>query len=51
MQQISLPEIIAHLRAAPAWQRKHEIDLLGGLGSLAPLVAGPNLRFEGADVK
>jgi hypothetical protein len=40
MQQFSLAEIIAHLRAAPAWQRKHEIDLLSGLGSLAPLVAG-----------
>jgi AIR synthase-related protein len=40
MRDISLPEIVAHLRAAPAWQRKHEIDLLGGLGSLAPLVAG-----------
>jgi AIR synthase-related protein len=41
MQQLSLAEIIARLRAAPAWQRKHEIDLLGsGLGSLAPLVLG-----------
>jgi uncharacterized protein len=40
MQQYSLAGIIAHLRAAPAWQRKHEIDLLSGLGSLAPLVAG-----------
>jgi uncharacterized protein len=40
MFEYSLAEIIAHLRAAPAWQRKHEIDLLGSLGSLAPLVAG-----------
>lgn len=40
MFEYSLAEIIVHLRAAPAWQRKHEIDLLSGLGSLAPLVAG-----------
>jgi AIR synthase-related protein len=40
MRDISLTEIVARLRAAPAWQRKHEIDLLSGLGSLAPLVAG-----------
>jgi AIR synthase-related protein len=40
MYEYSLSEIVAHLRAAPAWQRKHEIDILTGLGSLAPLVAG-----------
>jgi AIR synthase-related protein len=40
MCEYSLPDIVAHLSAAPAWQRKHEIDLLAGLGSLAPLVAG-----------
>jgi len=40
MFEYSLSEIITYQRAAPAWQRKHEIDLLSGLGSLAPLVAG-----------
>lgn len=36
-----LTEIVARLRAAPAWQRKHEIDLLGGgLLPLAPPVDG-----------
>jgi AIR synthase-related protein len=41
MQEYSLPEIVAHLRAAPAWQRKHELDVLAaGMIPLAPLVAG-----------
>src|SRR5439155_20291984 len=41
MSEHSLSDVVAHLWAAPAWQRKHEIDLLaGGLASLAPLVAG-----------
>lgn len=40
MPEYSLSEIVSHLRAAPAWQRKHEIDLLGGTVALAPLVEG-----------
>ena len=41
MAEYPLAEIVTWLNAAPAWQRKHEIDLLsGGLASLAPLVAG-----------
>jgi AIR synthase-related protein len=41
MSDLSLAAIIEHLRAAPAWQRKHEIDILeSGLGSFAPLVDG-----------
>ena len=30
MSEHSLSGIVAHLRAAPAWQRKHEIDVLAG---------------------
>lgn len=41
MPEYALFEIVARLRAAPAWQRKQEIELLrAGLASLAPLVAG-----------
>jgi len=41
MPKVSLAEIVAHLQAAPAWQRKHEIDLLtSSMISLAPLVMG-----------
>ncbi|GAC1354440.1 MAG: hypothetical protein NVSMB42_12170 [Herpetosiphon sp.] len=41
MLNASLSELVARLQAAPAWQRKQEIELLtAGLGSLAPLVAG-----------
>ena len=41
MPEFSLPEIVDRLLAAPAWQRKNELDLLaGGLEGLAPTVAG-----------
>ncbi len=41
MPDFSLAEIIAHLRAAPAWQRKNELDVLAGSqDALAPSVAG-----------
>ena len=41
MQEYSLAEIVAHLRDAPAWQRKREIDVLAeGMIAFAPLVAG-----------
>jgi AIR synthase-related protein len=41
MPEYSLAEIVSRLRAAPAWQRKHEIDVLAGSTiSLAPLVEG-----------
>jgi AIR synthase-related protein len=41
MPDFSLPEIVTRLRAAPAWQRKNELDLLAGsLEALAPAVAG-----------
>jgi len=41
MSEHSLPEIVAHLQAAPAWQRKREIDVLAGsMLPLAPLVEG-----------
>ena len=38
---IPLQELVAKLRAAPAWQRKHEIDvLMDSMLSQAPLVGG-----------
>lgn len=41
MPEFSLTEIAARLRAAPAWQRKHEIDLIAsGAMPLAPIVEG-----------
>jgi AIR synthase-related protein len=41
MPDFSLAEIVARLRAAPAWQRKNELDLLAGsLDALVPTVAG-----------
>lgn len=41
MSEHSLSEIVAHLQAAPAWQRKREIDVLAGaMLPLAPLVEG-----------
>ncbi|HEX9369516.1 MAG TPA: sll0787 family AIR synthase-like protein [Roseiflexaceae bacterium] len=41
MSEHSLSQIVETLQAAPAWQRKQEIDLLaGGALALAPLVAG-----------
>ena len=41
MPDYSLPDIVARLQAAPAWQRKNEIDLVAsGMDSLAPIVAG-----------
>ena len=41
MPEYSLSEIVERLQSAPAWQRKHEIDLVAsGMGSLTPLVEG-----------
>ncbi len=41
MPEHSLAEIVERLQAAPAWQRKNEIDLIAsGLGTLTPLVQG-----------
>ncbi len=41
MPEYSLPEIVGRLQAAPAWQRKNEIDLIAsGLETLTPLVEG-----------
>lgn len=41
MPECSLAEIVGRLQAAPAWQRKNEIDLIaGGIGTLTPLVNG-----------
>jgi AIR synthase-related protein len=41
MPEYSLTEVAERLRASPAWQRKHEIDLIAsGALPLAPLVAG-----------
>jgi hypothetical protein len=48
MRENSLPDIVAHLQAAPAWQRKQDIALLtAGLASLAPTVAGVPVRLGG----
>lgn len=41
MPEYSLAEIAARLRAAPAWQRKHELEVIAsGALSLAPVVEG-----------
>jgi AIR synthase-related protein len=41
MPEFSLTEIASRLRAAPAWQRKQEIDLIAsGMVPLAPMVGG-----------
>jgi hypothetical protein len=41
MPEFSLTEIASRLRAAPAWQRKQEIDLIAsGMVPLAPMVEG-----------
>jgi hypothetical protein len=41
MAEYPLPEIVARLQAAPAWQRKHEIAVLAKSGmNLAPVIAG-----------
>ncbi len=41
MPECSLAEIVLRLQAAPAWQRKNEIDLIArGIGTITPLVEG-----------